>query len=136
MRNFAYLLGIFTANLADGDSYMYLSAINGLVALGHVFTDRVLPVLAAEFACVILTCLPACLFACMLCIGCMLLILACRETRHDIETRLKVGEAMVKVCRACGQVRLNAMQACWQAVNRCHRCCRSIYIWYCQSSFW
>jgi hypothetical protein len=50
MRNFAYLLGIFTANLADSDSYMYLTAINGLVSLGHVFTDRVLPVLASEFA--------------------------------------------------------------------------------------
>lgn len=51
-RNIPYLVGLFTTQLADPESYLYLAAINGLVALGGVHADATLPVLLREFACV------------------------------------------------------------------------------------
>ena len=48
-RNLVYVLGMFTANLTDEDSYMYLTAVKGLVAVGNAAPARVLPVLANEF---------------------------------------------------------------------------------------
>lgn len=44
------LLKIFTDQLSHDDSYIYLAAVQGLVALSSIKTDQVLPHLAREFA--------------------------------------------------------------------------------------
>lgn len=41
---------IFYENMQHGDSYLYLTAINGMSALADRFSESVVPVLAAEFA--------------------------------------------------------------------------------------
>ena len=74
-RNVPYILGLFESQLGDADTYMYFAAINGLVSLGDVFPVRVVPVLARKF----------------------------RDVAVGTENRLKLGEAMMRVARACGQ---------------------------------
>ena len=44
------LFDIFEANLFSGDTYLYLSAISGLLALVDVHHDKVLPMLCKKFA--------------------------------------------------------------------------------------
>ncbi|XP_072038821.1 transport and Golgi organization protein 6 homolog [Amphiura filiformis] len=77
------LLKIFEENLTHEDSYIYLSAIKGLVALVDVFPDQVVSKLCAEFA------------------GTQK-----EETplHRTVETRLKIGEALVKATRCLGDL--------------------------------
>ena len=74
-RNVPYILGLFESQLGDTDTYMYFAAINGLVSLGDLFPVRVVPVLARKF----------------------------RDVTVGTENRLKLGEAMMRVGRSCGQ---------------------------------
>jgi hypothetical protein len=53
VKNLPYIVALFTAQLADPDSYLYLAAINGLVALGGVHTQATMPVLVREYTCVV-----------------------------------------------------------------------------------
>lgn len=48
-RNLSYILGLFSSQLEDEDSYMYLTAINGLAAMGDVYPTNIIPPLVAEF---------------------------------------------------------------------------------------
>ena len=50
LANSAQLLGVFEENLHHSDSYVYLAAINGLVAMAAVQPRRVLEVLCEEYA--------------------------------------------------------------------------------------
>ncbi|EDO42830.1 predicted protein, partial [Nematostella vectensis] len=73
------LLKIFEEQLAHDDSYIYLAAVQGLVALAGLRPDPVLPHLARQFA----TCAPA-------------------IPQRSPELRMKLGEALVRATRACG----------------------------------
>ncbi|VDD79866.1 unnamed protein product [Mesocestoides corti] len=65
-----------TEQLDNEDSYVYLSAIRGLSAMGNAFTDRLLPLLLARFL----------------------------TDSLNVEFRLKLGEAIVRVLRELGDV--------------------------------
>lgn len=71
-----FLLGLFEAQLEHSDSYLYLSAINGLVALGDVYPTRTVPLLTRKFA----------------------------SATVRVEHRLKFAEALLKVARGCGEM--------------------------------
>lgn len=75
-RNLAYIIGLFVTNLADPDSFLYLTAINGLQTLATVHPARILPYLADEY----------------------------RDAGKPMETRLKIGEALMKAVRRFGEV--------------------------------
>lgn len=75
-RNITFIMGIFSAQLADPDSFLYLAAINGFVALGFAFPEETIPVVAREYG----------------------------DFRRPVELRLKAGEALMKIVRDCGAV--------------------------------
>ena len=52
------VLGLFALHLHDTDSYMYLTAINGLATLGDLYPRDTIPVLAHEYSSV--PCAPSC----------------------------------------------------------------------------
>eukprot|EP01135_Chromosphaera_perkinsii_P004360 Nk52_evm11s279 gene=Nk52_evmTU11s279 len=62
------ILDIFVAQVSNTDSYMYLTAINGMVAVGDCFPEKTLPRLKRLFL-----------------------------SKLDIDVRLRVGEAMLKI---------------------------------------
>lgn len=74
-ENVPAILAVFAAHLEHPDSYQYLAAINGCVALGDAFPVEVVPLLAQEFG----------------------------DTKLQIDTRLKIGEALMKVAEHCGE---------------------------------
>ncbi|XP_031563618.1 transport and Golgi organization protein 6 homolog [Actinia tenebrosa] len=80
------LLKIFTDQLSHDDSYIYLAAIQGMVALAAVKTELVLPYLAREFA----TCRNA--------------QQGTANYKRSPETKMKLGEALVKAVRECGEL--------------------------------
>lgn len=65
------ILFILKENLKDEDSYIYLSAIEGLAALSASFPDEVMMLLIEEY----------------------------QSKTHSVEDRLKVGESLLKVAR-------------------------------------
>ncbi|XP_065194161.1 uncharacterized protein LOC135825355 [Sycon ciliatum] len=73
------LAEIFVEQLAHPDSYIYLAAVNGLVAIGNVKTSLVVPRLCQEF-------------------------MNCRKQANarSADTRLVLCEAISKVARLCG----------------------------------
>lgn len=48
IEHLSYIISLFAANLEDEDSYMYLTAINGLVTVGYKFPQRTFGLLAQE----------------------------------------------------------------------------------------
>lgn len=68
---------ILVESLDHEDSYIYLSAIRGLSALGSAFTDRLLPLLVGRFS---------------------------SSNNNNIEFRLKLGEAIVRILKDLGQL--------------------------------
>ena len=79
MEKHETLLKIFITNLDHGDSYIYLAAIQGLAVLADHFPSQVLPLVLEEYA-------------------------SFDKTQRSAELRLKLGEVLVKVCRALGNV--------------------------------
>ena len=84
------LLKIFQENLAHFDSYLYLSAVNGLVAMADLFPDEIIPCLVQEFR------------------GSTMQTDSDKsersqkvssDGRHSAETRMKVGECLVQTSR-------------------------------------
>jgi hypothetical protein len=67
---------LFEAQLEHSDSYLYLSAINGLVAMGDVYPNQTVPVLTRKFT----------------------------NPALRVEHRLKFGEALIKVAKQCGEM--------------------------------
>ncbi|KAL1124262.1 hypothetical protein AAG570_002032 [Ranatra chinensis] len=72
------ILCLFKENLKDSDSYLYLSAVEGLASMGSVFPEEVLLALLEQYV-------------------------ACKET----ELRLKVGEVLIRVTRNMGELVYN-----------------------------
>ena len=69
------LLKVFRENLDHPDTYIYLQAVSGLAALGDCTPDTVLPTLLQEYS----------------------------QTSRSVELRVKLGEAIVKICRRLGE---------------------------------
>jgi len=69
------LLDIFQAQLRGSDSYLYQAAILGLSAMGDIFAEEVIPILVRSFL---------------------------NELLSE-ETRLKLGETLVRVGERCGE---------------------------------
>ena len=82
MENQETLRELFSSNLKHEDSYIYLTAIQGLVTLADVNADAVVPILAAQFA-----------------------QLGSQPTKctRTSEVRMKLGEALVKASRCLGK---------------------------------
>ncbi|XP_022106681.1 transport and Golgi organization protein 6 homolog isoform X2 [Acanthaster planci] len=80
------LVGIFEENLSHEDSYIYLSAIQALSCVADVFPDRVIPHLCQEFV------------ACQQEDGIK------KRPRRTVETRVKLGETLVRATRRLGEL--------------------------------
>ncbi|XP_022244952.1 transport and Golgi organization protein 6 homolog isoform X2 [Limulus polyphemus] len=74
------LLGQFQEHLRNGDTFIYLSAVQGLAALVIHDTDNILPLLTREFLSSINTC------------------------THPVHTTVVLGEVLTNVCRNLGTV--------------------------------
>ncbi|XP_015600322.1 transport and Golgi organization protein 6 homolog [Cephus cinctus] len=83
MANKDIILCFFQENLKDDDSFIYLAAINGLCALALLFPDKLIQVLIQEY-----------------------ISMPTRSGSNEIppETRSKLGEVLVKVTRALGEM--------------------------------
>ncbi|KAM6408998.1 transport and Golgi organization protein 6 homolog [Rhynochetos jubatus] len=73
------LLQVFLENVQHEDAFVYLSAIQGIALLSSEYPERILPVLLAQYGC------PA------------------RDT-EDTVTRMKLGEVLMRVTRALGDM--------------------------------
>ena len=97
------LLTIFTERLKHDDSYIYLAAINGLVELSSTHSQKVLDVLCREYAQLDKVCSSVDQKTGVLkgkpCSGVMK-----KRGTEQVEWRLKVGEALVKVVQGCGEL--------------------------------
>lgn len=69
------ILDIFQTQLRDSDSYLYYAAMRGLGALGDIFPEEIIPVLVKSFL----------------------------DESLIEDTRLKLGETLVRVCERCGE---------------------------------
>ena len=78
LENLETVLNVFTDCINHADSYVYLAAINGLVALGRSRLNDVLPLLCKEFG--------------------------SWEVAHPPEARAKVGEAITKLSSLSGDI--------------------------------
>nr|XP_034974798.1 transport and Golgi organization protein 6 homolog isoform X2 [Zootoca vivipara] len=76
------LLKAFLENLEHEDSFVYLSAIQGVVLLSDAFPERVLPYLLAQYR----SAHPG------------------TQEAQTVETRMKVGEALMRITRALGDM--------------------------------
>lgn len=102
LQSVATILQVFKENLCHSDSYIYLAAINGLVALAlsaPSTSENILKTLCQEYAC--LSGRPTSNARTRhdgkLRVGDEAVARQSYKTRHDVETRMKLGEALVKV---------------------------------------
>ncbi|XP_032467743.1 transport and Golgi organization protein 6 homolog isoform X2 [Phocoena sinus] len=72
------LLKIFLENLEHEDTFIYLSAIQGVALLSDVYPEKILPGLLAQYD------------------G--------GKDKHTLETRMKVGEILMRIVRALGDM--------------------------------
>ncbi|XP_053460700.1 transport and Golgi organization protein 6 homolog isoform X2 [Nycticebus coucang] len=72
------LLKIFLENLEHEDTFVYLSAIQGVALLSDVYPEKILPELLAQYD--------------------------SGKDKHTSETRMKVGEVLMRVVRALGDM--------------------------------
>ncbi|KAJ8975423.1 hypothetical protein NQ317_018932, partial [Molorchus minor] len=75
-----YVLNIFQQNLKNQDSYIYLSAIDGLAAMADIFPDTIINILCEEFSDY------------------------SRNNDDGHEVRMKVGESLVRVTKLLGEM--------------------------------
>lgn len=73
--NFQRILTIFQTQLSDEDTYIYLSAIDGLTALGDVYPKEIIPILTSQFL----------------------------QGHQTVEVRLKISESLLKIAQRCGE---------------------------------
>jgi hypothetical protein len=76
LDKFDRVLELFSGQMASNDSYLYLGAIQGLAALGDVAAGRTIPILVKDY----------------------------HNPKLPLETRLKVGEALVTIAQRCGEL--------------------------------
>ncbi|XP_033074695.1 transport and Golgi organization protein 6 homolog isoform X3 [Trachypithecus francoisi] len=72
------LLKIFLENMEHGDTFVYLSAIQGVALLSDVYPEKILPDLLAQYD--------------------------SSKDKHTPETRMKVGEVLMRIVRALGDM--------------------------------
>uniref|UniRef100_H0X002 Transport and golgi organization 6 homolog n=1 Tax=Otolemur garnettii TaxID=30611 RepID=H0X002_OTOGA len=72
------LLKIFLENLEHEDTFVYLSAIQGVALLSDVYPEKILPELLAQYD--------------------------SGKDKHTPETRMKVGEVLMRIVRALGDM--------------------------------
>ncbi|XP_003262978.2 transport and Golgi organization protein 6 homolog [Nomascus leucogenys] len=72
------LLKIFLENLEHEDTFVYLSAIQGVALLSDVYPEKILPDLLAQYD--------------------------SSKDKHTPETRMKVGEVLMRIVRALGDM--------------------------------
>ncbi|XP_012515924.1 PREDICTED: transport and Golgi organization protein 6 homolog [Propithecus coquereli] len=72
------LLKIFLENLEHEDTFVYLSAIQGIALLSDVYPEKILPDLLAQYD--------------------------SDKDKHTPETRMKVGEVLMRIVRALGDM--------------------------------
>ncbi|XP_062923363.1 transport and Golgi organization protein 6 homolog [Mobula hypostoma] len=82
LSNQEKVLTVFLENLSHEDSFVYLSAIQGLSVLSDVYPARILPRLLREYQ----TSLDE------------------SETPRSVETRMKIGEVLMRCTRALGEM--------------------------------
>ena len=97
------LLTIFTERLKHDDSYIYLAAINGLVELSSIRSQKVLDVLCREYAKLDQVCSGVDQKTGVL-KGRQSSYVIRKQGGEQVEWRLKVGEALVKVVQGCGEL--------------------------------
>ncbi|XP_067246367.1 transport and Golgi organization protein 6 homolog [Chanodichthys erythropterus] len=84
LQNKEKLLTLFLENLEHEDSFVYLSAIQGLAVLADSFPEQILQRLLGEYQTGATVCPP--------------------KRERSLETRLKVGEVLMRACRAMGDL--------------------------------
>ncbi|XP_067276494.1 transport and Golgi organization protein 6 homolog isoform X2 [Pseudorasbora parva] len=84
LQNKEKLLTLFLENLEHEDSFVYLSAIQGLAVLADSFPEQILQRLLGEYQTEATVGPP--------------------KREHSLETRLKVGEVLMRACRAMGDL--------------------------------
>ncbi|KAI4464180.1 transport and golgi organization protein 6 family member [Holotrichia oblita] len=76
----SYILNIFQQNLKEEDSFIYLSSINGLAAMGYLFPDVILNILTDEYS-----------------------DFSRRNAEDGPELRMKLGEILLRVIKTLGE---------------------------------
>ncbi len=76
MAQFERVVAIFKSQMQSEDSYLYLGAVQGLIALGDVAAAETIPLLVKDF----------------------------HNAKLSTETRLKIGEATVSIAQRCGEM--------------------------------
>jgi hypothetical protein len=102
-QHFDLLLKLFQQQLKDSDSFVYLAAINGIVAMVTLSPERAIPVVVNEFISTI----------------------SCHQeapsNRAKEEVLMKVGEALIKAAHVCGEslpvYKDHFMKACMAGVK-------------------
>ncbi|XP_051513031.1 transport and Golgi organization protein 6 homolog isoform X1 [Myxocyprinus asiaticus] len=84
LQNKDKLLTLFLENLEHEDSFVYLSAIQGLAVLADTFPEQILQRLLGEYQTGATVCSP--------------------KRQHSLETCLKVGEVLMRASRAMGDL--------------------------------
>ncbi|XP_059362604.1 transport and Golgi organization protein 6 homolog isoform X2 [Carassius carassius] len=84
LQNKDKLLTLFLENLEHEDSFVYLSAIQGLAVLADTFPEQILQRLLGEYQTGATVCSP--------------------KRERSLETRLKVGEVLMRASRAMGDL--------------------------------
>jgi len=79
------ILSIFLQSIQDNDSYMFLNAVQGLAAMVDTFGRDVLKGLVNQYA----------------------QVSDGNLTQHEVDVRLRVGEALGQVIRRCGEALVN-----------------------------
>ncbi|XP_068116227.1 transport and Golgi organization protein 6 homolog isoform X2 [Hyperolius riggenbachi] len=95
MEHKEQLMKLFLDNLEQDDSFVYLSAIQGIGVLSGYIPDRVLPVLLSQYDC-----------------------LQSNKKALSSETRMKVGEALMRCTRTLGDTVLSHKDALIHAFLR------------------
>uniref|UniRef100_A0A4X2M077 Transport and golgi organization 6 homolog n=2 Tax=Vombatus ursinus TaxID=29139 RepID=A0A4X2M077_VOMUR len=78
LRTQEKLLKVFLENMEHEDTFVYLSAIQGVAVLADVYPEEILPSLLAQYG--------------------------SSPGKHPPETRMKVGEALMRIVRALGDM--------------------------------
>ncbi|XP_036608684.1 transport and Golgi organization protein 6 homolog isoform X2 [Trichosurus vulpecula] len=78
LRTQEKLLKVFLENMEHEDTFVYLSAIQGVALLADVYPEEILPSLLAQYG--------------------------SSPGKHPPETRMKVGEALMRIVRALGDM--------------------------------
>ena len=104
VSNIDTLTTIFKEHLRHEDSYIYLAAINGLVAVSSICPQKVLEILCAEYSQLEATSGAGLDRETGVLHAKQTLTTGRRRSEQAVQWRLKVGESLVKVVQGCGEL--------------------------------